>query len=206
MTITSVMVIVYVLAGSQSSDGMAGRPCRRANRHAVTELFTAPAARPERRGVVAGLWVRRAFIALFAAFALLGLLNVFGQRTSPSTAQAAGATLRVTAPRTVRGGLFFQSRVEIRARRALEHPRLVLDEGWVEGMQVNSIEPSPVSEAGRDGRVVLSYDALDAGERLVVWLQFEVDPTNTGRRSYGLELDDAETKVAAVHRHLTVLP
>ena len=73
-------------------------------------------------------------------------------------------------------------------------------------MQFNSIEPNPMSEAGRDGRVVLSYDGLDAGERLVVWMQFEVDPTNVGHRSYGLQLDDAETQVAAVHRSLTVFP
>jgi hypothetical protein len=106
----------------------------------------------------------------------------------------------------VRGGLFFQSRIEIRALRALEHPRLVLDEGWVEGMQVNSIEPAPVGEANRDGRVVLSYDRVDAGERLVVRLQFEVNPTNVGHRSYGLELDDAETRVAAIDRQITVFP
>ena len=172
----------------------------------MSELFTDVVAVPEPRGLDVGLWARRAVVTLFAAIAILGLLNVFGQRTSESTAQVSAATLRLSAPRTVRGGLFFQSRIEIRARRALEHPRLVLDKGWVEGMQVNSIEPGPVGEAGRDGRVVLSYDKLDAGERLVVWLQFEVDPTNTGRRSYALELDDAETKVAAIHRDITVLP
>ena len=112
----------------------------------------------------------------------------------------------MTAPAAVRGGLFFQSRVEIRALRAIEHPRLVLDEGWVEGMQFNSTEPAPVSEASRDGRVVLSYDRIDAGDRLIVWMQFEVNPTNVGHRSYGLELDDAETQVAAVHRGMTVFP
>jgi hypothetical protein len=73
-------------------------------------------------------------------------------------------------------------------------------------MQFNSTEPAPVSEAGRDGRVVLSYDRIDAGERLVVWMQFEVNPTNVGHRPYGLELDDAETQVAAVHRWITVFP
>jgi len=172
----------------------------------VTELFSELAADPEPRQVRVGLWVRRAFIAAFVVIAALGLANVFGQRTSRSATQAPTASLRLTAPTTVRGGLFFQSRVEIGARTALQHPRLVLDHGWTEGMQVNSIEPNPVSEAGRDGRVVLSYDALDAGERLVVWLQFEVNPTNVGRRSYGLELDDAETKIAAIDRDITVLP
>ena len=172
----------------------------------VTTLFTDVAAAPDARGSTAGLWARRAVLTGFAVIAVLGLLDVFGQGTTQSTALAPAAVLRVNAPSAVRGGLFFQSRVEIRARRAIEHPRLVLDEGWVEGMQVNSIEPAPVSEASRDGRVVLSYDRLDAGDLLVVWMQFEVDPTNVGHRSYGLELDDAETRVAAVHRWMTVLP
>jgi hypothetical protein len=172
----------------------------------VSRLFADVAAVPEPRGLAVGLWTRRAVMAVFAALGVLGLLNVFGQHTSRSTAQTSAAILRVTAPRVVRGGLFFQSRIEIRAQRALQHPRLVLDEGWIDGMQVNSIEPAPAGEAGRDGRVVFSYDALDAGERFVVWLQFEVDPTNTGRRSYALELDDAESRVAAIRRQITILP
>jgi hypothetical protein len=176
------------------------------NRVGVTKLFTDIAAVPEPRGEIIGLWTRRAVLTIFAVIAALGLLDVFGQGTTQTAASTPAAVLRVTAPGAVRGGLFFQSRVEIRARRAIAHPRLVLDEGWVEGMQFNSIEPSPVGEASRDGRVVLSYDAVDAGERLVVWMQFEVNPTSVGHRPYGLELDDADTKVAAVHRWITVFP
>jgi hypothetical protein len=176
------------------------------NRVRVTTLFSDVAAHRDPRGEAIGLWTRRTVIAVFAVIALLGLLDVFGQGATETTAGAPAAVVRVTAPEAVRGGLFFQSKVEIRAVRAIEHPRLVLDEGWVEGMQVNSIEPAAVGEASRDGRVVLSYDGLDAGERLVVWLQFEVDPTNVGHRSYGLELDDGETKLASIHRELTVFP
>jgi hypothetical protein len=176
------------------------------NRSRVTKLFTDVAAVPEPRGEIVGLWTRRAVMTIFSVVALLGLLDVFGQGTTQTVASTPAAVLSLTAPEAVRGGLFFQSRVEIRARRAIAHPRLVLDEGWIEGMQVNSIEPSPVGEASRDGRLVLSYDALDAGERLVVWLQFEVNPTNTGHRSYGLELDDADTRIAAIDRDITVFP
>jgi hypothetical protein len=176
------------------------------NRMRVTRLFTDVAANPDPRGEIVGLWVRRAVMTLFAVIAVLGLLDVFGQGTHQTTASTPAAVLRVTAPGAVRGGLFFQSRVDIRARRAIEHPRLVLDHGWVEGMQFNSTEPAPVSEANRDGRVVLTYDRVDAGERLVVWMQFEVDPTNVGHRPYGLELDDADTQIAAVHRWITVFP
>ena len=172
----------------------------------MTKLFTDVAAVPEPRSELVGLWVRRAVLTLFAALAVLGLFDVFGQATTQTVASTPAATLRVTAPKAVRGGLFFQSRVDIRARRAIAHPRLVLDEGWVEGMQVNSIEPAPVGEASRDGRVVLSYDALQPGDVLRVWLQFEVNPTNVGRRSYAIALNDAERPVARLAPHITVLP
>jgi hypothetical protein len=161
---------------------------------------------PEPASTVRGVWVRRAVVTVLAVVALAALLNRFGQRPASTTARAAAATLTLSAPEHVRGGIFFQSRLDIRAGQAIDHPRIVLDPGWVEGMQVNSIEPAPVGEATRDGRVVLSYDALRAGDVLRVWFQFEVNPTNLGRRSYGVELDDADRPVARLAPSITALP
>ena len=160
----------------------------------------------DRAGQDRGLWARRAVIALFCVIAVLALTDRFGQRASES--QAASPAARMTlAPETVRGGLFFQSRVEIRALRAIAAPRLVLDHGWVEGMQVNSIEPAPASEASRDGRARAQLRrARRPATVLRVWLQFEVDPTNVGRRPYGIELDDEHAPLARVARTITVLP
>jgi hypothetical protein len=112
----------------------------------------------------------------------------------------------VSAPDGLRGGLLFQARVEIRTRRTVRFPRLVLDHGWTEGMQVNSFEPSPASEASRDGRLVLSYDQLNPGDLLVVWMQFQVDPTNVGHRPADIELDDQTTPLARVEHSLTIFP
>jgi hypothetical protein len=153
-----------------------------------------------------GLWVRRAVIALFCVIVALALADRFGQDATSSAASSPAAGLKLSAPEAVRGGLFFQSRLEVRALRAVAFPRIVLDDGWVEGMQVNSIEPAPASEASRDGRVVLTYDKLAAGDRLRIWFQFEVDPTSTGHRSYGVELDDASTRLVRVSPSITVLP
>jgi len=160
----------------------------------------------ESPGLTAALWARRAVMVLFALVALLALLNRFGQRPAQSTAQTPAARMTLSSPSTVRGGLFFQSRLDVRAVRAIEHPRLVLASGWVEGMQVNSISPDPVGQGSRDGRLVLSYDALEPGDVLRVLFQFEVNPTNVGRRSYAIELDDAERPVARLTPDITVLP
>ena len=160
----------------------------------------------EPTGIAVGLWVRRAILTLLGLIVLLGLLNRYGQRPADSVARVPAATMRLSAPEHIRGGLFFQSRLEISAAQAIDHPRIVLDEGWVEGMQVNSIEPGAETETSRDGKLVLSYGKLAQGDLLRVWLQFEVDPTNTGERSYGVELDDETRPLARISRTLRVLP
>ena len=168
------------------------------------DLFSDVPADNHRLGV--GLWARRAFTLLFALVAAVALWGVFGQRASDSRAAGPAARMTLSAPEVVRGGLFFQSRVEIRALAAIEHPRLVLDTGWLEGMQVNSIVPAAESETSRDGKVVLSYGGLESGDVLRIWFQFQVEPTNVGRHPYGIELDDAQEPLARIERTLTVLP
>ena len=151
-------------------------------------------------------WVRRAILAVFLAVAVLALANVLGQRSGDTTASASGARINLNVPTTVRGGLLFQARIDVFANTAIDHPRLVLDRGWAEGMQLNTIEPAPVGQTSRDGRLVFSYDALKAGDHMTVWVQFQADPTYTGRRALGLELDDAETPVVRLNHTLHVLP
>jgi hypothetical protein len=158
------------------------------------------------RGQRVGLIARRAVMTLFAAIAVLALAGAFGQRATSSTSTGSGVALRLDAPTTVRGGIFFQARIDVSATRAIGQPRLVFDEGWVEGLQVNSIEPAAESESSRDGRLVLSYGALGPGDRLRVYMQFEVNPTNVGRRSFGFELDDGQARIARIDRDITVLP
>jgi hypothetical protein len=168
----------------------------------VAELF----AVPDERGQRVGLITRRVVMPVFAVIVLLALWGVFGQRATSSTVTGSAVTLRLQAPETVRGGLFFQARIDVDATRTVGQPRLVFDEGWLEGMQVNSIEPAAQSESSRDGRLVLSYGALGPGDRLRIYMQFEVNPTNVGRRSLGLELDDGTARIARIDRDITVLP
>lgn len=154
----------------------------------------------------AGSWVRRSLLLLFTGFVVVALVGVFGQQPEDKAVAAPAAQLRLSAPAAVRGGLFFQSRIDIRAQQRIQDPHLVLDHGWLEGMQVNSIIPEPVSQASRDGKLVLTYDTLEPGDTLIVWMQFEVDPTNVGHRPYGVELDDAGQRIAAIHHKLTIFP
>ncbi|MGH2921663.1 MAG: hypothetical protein ACRDKU_06335 [Gaiellaceae bacterium] len=152
------------------------------------------------------LATRRIFFSALLLLALVALLNVFGQRPKNSVAESDVADLHVFAPTALRGGVYFEGRFTIEAKQEIDKAALVLDSGWTEQMQINTIEPSPVGESSRDGRLTLDFGHVDAGRKLVAYLQFQVNPTNVGHRSQGVELYDGETLLAEANRSLTVFP
>jgi hypothetical protein len=151
-------------------------------------------------------WIRRALLALLAVVPLLGLAGALGQETVTRSAAAPRAQLTLNAPKVLRGGLMWRARISVRAQGAIRFPRLILGAGYVNGMQLNTIEPSPTGEANRGPRLLLSYDRLAAGDELVVYLQFQTDPTTTGRQDATVALDDATRPLATVAHTITVLP
>lgn len=176
--------------------------------HLVTQLPEGIAPERERdlAGRALGPWVRRALLCCIAVLPVLALLGVFGQTPSTSTAASPAATLSVTAPSRLRGGLVFQVRVKVLARQEIKQLQLDFDEGWWESMSVNSISPEPSSETSHDGQVVLSYGDLPAGKALVCWIYFQVNPTNVGKRREDVALEDGSQLLARVHRSLTIFP
>jgi hypothetical protein len=150
--------------------------------------------------------VRRIVLGVLTVFGILALANVFGQHPATSEASAGFATLKVQSPSRLRGGLIFQTRIEVHARTAIAHPTLVLQHGWFESMSVNSIVPDPQSQSSADGSVRLVYPALRAGQTSTVWIYFQVNPTNVGRRSEDVALEGSTGQRVAVQRSVTVLP
>lgn len=151
-------------------------------------------------------WVRRLLLTLVLAFAVAALLNVFGQRPTTSTAATPAVTLSVYSPARVRGGLLFTTRFHITAHEDIKDARLVLDPGWIEGMQVNSMSPQPINEGSRNGWIVLDLGHIPAGGSYIQFVQFQVNPTNIGHRSQAVELDDGQQKLFTIHRTITIFP
>jgi hypothetical protein len=149
---------------------------------------------------------RRVILVLVTAFLVLGLLNVFGQRPHTAVASSNGVELEVYSPTKLRSGLYFMSRFTIEAERELENATLVLDPGWLEGMTLNTLEPSPIGEANRDGRLALELGRIPANTTHVFFLHFQVNPTNVGRRPQDVDLLDGEQLLLHVDRTVTVYP
>jgi hypothetical protein len=169
----------------------------------MSELFT----EQRRDAGFDGVAPRRIAMCVFAAVVIVALLNLIGQEPTTSGAAGAPASLELSAPEAVRGGLLVQGRIRITAHATVTDPRLVLARGWFEGMQVNTIEPAATDEAPGEGEsVVLTYGRLEPGDRMTVWIQLQVDPNSPGRRPLDVALRDGGRPIAAVRRDITVLP
>src|SRR5262245_21417970 len=153
------------------------------------------------------LWARRLILGLLAAVSVLGLLNVFGQKPVTQVATADAASLKLYAPEHLRGGLLWSARFHIDAHHDLKNATLVLDPGWAEGMSINTIAPSPVGEASRDGRLAFEIGHIPKGGSFVLFMQFQVNPTNVAwRRPQNVELDDGAKEILLLHHHVTIYP
>ncbi|MEA2142947.1 MAG: hypothetical protein QOI64_1377 [Solirubrobacteraceae bacterium] len=160
----------------------------------------------ELRGRQSEPWWRRGVLVVMAAVVIAALAGAFGQQHETARAETSAASVTVRAPGRIRGGLFFQGRIDIVARRAIDKPRLVLGPAWTEQMQLNTLEPAPAAESSSAGRLELEYDPLHTGDHLTLWLQFEANPTGFGRRDRSVTLLDAAEPLARVPGDLTALP
>lgn len=152
------------------------------------------------------IWIRRSLFALVALVPVLALLNLFGQRPDVSSVDAPAATLQLSSPPRVRSGLLYQARFRVTAHRSLKKATLVLSRGWLEGMTINTIEPSPVNEASAGGKLSLELGHIARGSTFALYMQFQTNPTNVGHRDQTVRLYDGEQELLELHRTVTVFP
>jgi hypothetical protein len=152
------------------------------------------------------IWYRRALVALLTVFLLLGVLNVFGQRPAGTTVDSPEASLELYAPTKLRGGVFFEARFTITAHRDVRNALLQLSPGWQESLQMNTIEPVPLGQGSRNGDLLFTLGHIPAGQKFRLFVQFQVNATNVGRRNADVTLYDGGRKLVHIHRRLTVYP
>ena len=167
----------------------------------VTDLLTDVRAEPR------DLWPRRALMGVFTAVAALALWGFIGQQDSRSVAEANGVRMVLEAPEAVRGGLYFQSTVEITTRGGDRVPAAGAGRGLVRG-HAGELDRAGRRERGRPRwprRADLRRRSSAAtGSRS--GSSSRSTRRARSRRSYDIELDDETRPLVRIDRELTVLP
>jgi hypothetical protein len=151
-------------------------------------------------------WVRRGGLFVLLVICALGLANVFGQHTHVLSVDSSRAKLSVETPAAARGGLIYQSIFTIEAHESLSEPTLHLEPGWFDGLTINTVEPDAVEWGQLEGRNTLGLPPLEPGERFVLRLQYQVNPTVLGRRSQDVVLMDGDTQLVRLDHAQTIFP
>ena len=151
-------------------------------------------------------WGRRAALLLIAAVPVLGLLNVFGQRSNPTTADSTGVSLLVDSPSHVRGGLVFTTQLVILPHRDLNDAKLYLDRGWFQAMTLNGVAPQPSNQDAQGRWEVWDFGQLSSGTPFRVWVSWQTNPTNIGRHPQYVQIYDGDQRLVAMQRNITVFP
>ncbi|MDX6647549.1 MAG: hypothetical protein QOK40_3276, partial [Miltoncostaeaceae bacterium] len=64
----------------------------------------------------------------------------------------------------------------------------------------------PNQQTSHNGAVSFSFERLQPGQRLVVWISWQVNPTNLADRPEDVVLADGTNPIVRIHRTLTVFP
>jgi hypothetical protein len=152
------------------------------------------------------IWWRHGIVALLAVFLVLGLLNVFGQAQTIVNTGTGAASLQLSAPSNLRGGLLYTVRFTISAKSDVKNAVLLLSSGWAEGKQINTIEPTPLGQASRNGDLLFTLGHIPAGQKYVLYMGFQVNPTHVGNESEDVTLYDGGRRLAHIERTVAVYP
>jgi hypothetical protein len=140
-------------------------------------------------GKALGQWLRHGFLLLLTIFVVAALLNAFGAKPQTEEAGSAAATLKITAPERVRGGLLYQARLQIHANEAIGAPTLV-----------NTIQPEPAATTTDPKHLKLRYPPLPPGRTLAVYISLQANPNDVGTHNAGVALYDAGEEIATIER------
>lgn len=159
------------------------------------------AARPAPLAPNLILW---AILIVLLGAALLGLLG--GGSYATDAAAARKASLEIIAPGVLRTGEYFEIRADIAARQPVAKPTLAIGAGLWRNVTVNSFYPAAKSETSEADQFRFEYDALKAGDSLLVKIDGQVNDNMTDRLSGPIRLLDGQEEIARIDMTIKVLP
>lgn len=146
-------------------------------------------------------------VLVLGALLAAALLGVFGGgKSAPVQASSPAATLTVTTPQTLRSGLFFETRMEVTAHRAIDDVVIALPPELWRDQTINTMIPSPDKEAGEDGAFRFHYGSLAAGKSLTIKFDGQINPPLFAGTRGTVSLQDGDAPLVRVPLRYRVWP
>lgn len=152
--------------------------------------------------------LRRLFFVGLCLFLALGLLKVYGVRTSEATASGGGYELTVSYASVTRPGLATPWSVEIRRPGGFDGPvTLTTTSDYIEAFDENSLDPEPSSATTDADRTIWEFDPPPEGDTLSVSFDARMEPGVQLERLIGVtEVLKNDEPVVSVRYRTWVMP
>lgn len=113
-------------------------------------------------------------LAALMVVALLGLLG--GQPDRIRRVESDAAVISVRSPAVLRSGMFFETVVEVTAKRPVDNLIIALSDGLWRQMTVNSMIPAAEEEKQSGGFFRFAFGKLEQGETLRFKIDGQINP------------------------------
>ena len=136
--------------------------------------------------------------------ALLGWLG--GAAPERYTSVGDEADIVVTMPGILRSGMFFETQIDITARKAIDDATIAVSPALWRSITINTQFPEPAEQVFKDGFYQFHYGRLEVGEHIRLKLDAQINPDLFLGNSGEIVLRDGDHKIARFPVTLTVLP
>lgn len=136
-----------------------------------------------------------------------GLLGVFGGQLNPVTSRDFGpAQLTVRSPSILRNGVFFEMELGVRADEVMSDAVIGIEPSLWRNVTINTTIPAPSEESFANDAYRLHFGPLEAGDRLMVKIDGQINPPMFAGTDGDVTLFDGERRIGAIPLSIRVLP
>ncbi|WP_324741705.1 hypothetical protein U8326_00510 [Tsuneonella sp. CC-YZS046] len=146
-------------------------------------------------------------LSIPAALLILAMAGLFGGgRSARLTADAPSAHVTLAMPTTLRSGVFFETDVDVLARRDIEDLTIALTAELWRDMTINTTLPEAGEQDYREGQFRFRYGPVEAGSRIRIKFDGQVNPPLIGTNRGEVAVFDGQSRLATIPVAIKVLP
>lgn len=164
----------------------------------------------DRRNIEARSWHRHASVASLATLATIVLLaatGLFGGYANKvCTHDTRVARITFTYPENIRNGEFFETTIEVEAKKAIVDLTIDMPSTYWRNITINSMIPSPITEKPGPSSFQLGYGPLDPGQKVLIKYDGQVNPSLVGSTHGKIKISDRTQLITAHEAQLRVYP
>lgn len=141
-------------------------------------------------------------LSLAMVFALSGLAGMEETRT----AESAAARVTWHAPARIRNGEFFEIRLNVEAREAIDELVVGVEVGLWEDFTINTFIPAATEETSEDGELLFTFGPVGAGSSFLLKVDGQINPDMLWRNEGVVTVYDGEEALTEMPIAIEVLP